>query len=213
MEPEFCSREKLLHYFKRQQNKKPTPEEGILLKGDHICIPPKLCDRSLNELHDMHLGIEKMQHRARPTLYWPGIDMGIVEYVKCCKTCIQHKATQHTQPMIPRDVPEVPWQDLAADFFTFKNKEYLLVADTFGKYPFTFRISTKTADTVTHKFTQLFSQYGTPKRLTTDNGPPFASETFAKFMLNQRVDHITTSPHYPNQIDLLRDKLKPQKYH
>ena len=32
MQPEFCSREKLLHYFKRQQNEKPTPNENVLLK-------------------------------------------------------------------------------------------------------------------------------------------------------------------------------------
>ena len=72
----------------------PLIEEGLLMKGNHICIPPELYDRSLHELHEMHLGIEKMQHRARATVYWPGIDMDIVEYVKRCKTCTQHKATQ-----------------------------------------------------------------------------------------------------------------------
>ena len=117
------------------------------MKGYCICIPPELYDRSLHELHEMHLGIE-MQHRARATLYWPGIDMDIAQYVKRCKTCTQHKVTQHIQPMIPRDVPEAPWQDVAADFFNFKGKEYLLIADTFSKYPFTFRMTTKTADTV-----------------------------------------------------------------
>ena len=74
----------------------------------------------------MHLGIEKMQHRARATIYWPGIDVDIVEYVKCCKTCIQHKATQHIQPTIPRDLPEAPWQDLTANFFTFKKQRVLI---------------------------------------------------------------------------------------
>ena len=44
-----------------------------------MCIPPELYDRSLNELHNMHLGKEKMQHRARSTLYWPGIDADIAE--------------------------------------------------------------------------------------------------------------------------------------
>ena len=167
------------------------------MKGNWICIPPELCDRSLHELHEMHLGIEKMQHRGRATLYWPGIDVDIVEYVKRFKTCTQHKTTQHIQPMISRDVPEVPWQDLAADFFNFKGKEYLLIADTFSKYPFAFRMTTKTADTVIQKFTQLSSQYGNPKSLTTDNEPPFSSEPFAQFMSNQRVEHITSSPHYP----------------
>ena len=121
-------------------------EEGLLMKGNCICIPPELYDSSLHELHKMHLGIEKMQHRARATVYWPGIDADIVEYVNRCKICTQHKATQHIQPMLPRDVTEAPWQDLAADFFNFKGKEYLLIADTFSKYPFAFRMTKKTAE-------------------------------------------------------------------
>ena len=123
-------------------------EEGLLMKGNFICIPPELYDRSLHELHETHFGIEKMAHRARATLYWPGIEVDIAEYVKRCKTCTQHKATQQIQPIIPGDVPEAPWQDLAAYFFNFKGKEYLLIADTFSKYPFTFRMTTKTVDTV-----------------------------------------------------------------
>ena len=111
------------------------------MKGNCIHIPLELYDRSLHELQDTHLGIEKMQHKARATLYWPGIDTA--QYVKRCKTCTQQKTTQHIQPIIPRDVPAAPWQDLAADFFNFKGKEYILVADTFSKYPFTFRMSTK----------------------------------------------------------------------
>ena len=133
-------------------------------------MPPELYDRSLNELHNMQLGIENiLQHRARATLYWPGIDADIVKYVKCCKTCTHDKATQHTLLMIPMDVPEAPWQDLSANLFKFKNKEYLFITDTFSKYPFTFKISTKMADNVIHKFTQLFSQYKTPKYFATDN--------------------------------------------
>ena len=118
------------------------------MKENHICIPPELYDRSLHKLHEMHLGIEKMQHRARATVYWPWIDVDIMEYVKTCKTCTQHKATQYIQPMLPRDVPETPWQDLAAGFINFKGKEYLLIADTFSKYLLAPRMTTKTAETV-----------------------------------------------------------------
>ena len=100
-----------------------------------MCIPPELYNRSLHELHETHLGIEKMQHRARAMMYWHRMNADIIEYVKHCKTCIQNKATQHMQPMIPRDVPDTPWQDLAADFFTYKTNDYLLVADTFSKIP------------------------------------------------------------------------------
>ena len=118
-----------------------------------MCVyPQELYDRSLHELHETHLGMEKMQHRAKATMYRPRLNADIIEYVKCCKTCIQNKATQHMQPMIPRDVPDTPWQDLAADFFTYKEPmTNLLVIDTFSKYPFTYKIHKKTAETVIHK--------------------------------------------------------------
>ena len=113
--------------------------------------------------------------------------------------------------MLPRDVPEAPWQDLTADFFNFKAKEYILIADTFSKYPFAFRMTTKTAEIVIQKFTQLFSQYGNPKSLTTDNGPPFSSEVFAQFMSTQRVEHITSSPHYPKSNGFIERQVKTMK--
>ena len=185
-----------------------TVEDGVLLKGDCMCISPELYDRSLHELHETHLGIEKMQHRARATMYWPGMNADIIEYVKRCKTCIQNKATQHMQPMIPRDVPDTPWQDLAADFFTYKTNDYLLVADTFSKYPFTYKMHKKTAETVIYKLTQLFSQYSMPNTISTDNGPPFNSEPFTKFLIEQRVDHITSSPHYPKSNGFIERQVK-----
>ena len=76
-------------------------EEGLLLKGNRICIPHELHDRFLHDLHEAHQGIEKMQLKARATIYWPGIDADIIEYVKRCNICIQHKAVQPIQPLLP----------------------------------------------------------------------------------------------------------------
>ena len=79
-----------------------------MLKPDRFSCSQKIRLKRDPPVLDMHLGIDKMQHRARVTPYWPGIDMDIAEYIKRRKTCTQHKATQHIQPMIPRDVPEAP---------------------------------------------------------------------------------------------------------
>ena len=51
-----------------------TIEDGVLLKGNRVCIPPELHDRTLYDLDDSHKGIEKMIHIARANMYWPGID-------------------------------------------------------------------------------------------------------------------------------------------
>ena len=72
-----------------------------------------------------------MRHLSKHTVYWPGLDADIADYINCCKTCTQHKAKQAVQPMLHRDVPDSPWQELAADFFTHNHKEYLVIVDTF----------------------------------------------------------------------------------
>ena len=69
-------------------------ENGLLIKGERICIPPELYERILHDLHEGHKGIEKMQHLTCDRIYWQGMDVDITEYVKNCKICTRHKATQ-----------------------------------------------------------------------------------------------------------------------
>ena len=79
--------------------------------------------------------------------------------------------------MLHRDVSDSPWQDLAADFLTYNQKEYFLIADTFSKYLFIYQTSFKSAESIIKKLQNLISQYGPLKRFFSDNGPPFSSET------------------------------------
>ena len=187
-----------------------TVENGILLKGDRVCITPELYERMLSHLPGNHRGIEKMRHLSQNTVYLPGLDAKIANNVNHCKTCTQHKAKQAVQPMLPRDVPDSPWQDLAADFFTYNHKEYPLIADTFSKYPFIYQTS-KTAEYIIKKLQNLISQYGPPKKFFSDNGPPFSSEAFQKILASQYIDHITSSPHYPKSNGFIERQIKTIK--
>ena len=112
-----------------------TIEEGVLLKDNRVCIPPELYDRTPYDLHDSHQGIEKMTHTAKANMYWPGIDADIADYVKRCTICAKYKASQTVQSMLHCDIPDRPSQELAADYFIHKGKDYLLTVDTFSKYP------------------------------------------------------------------------------
>ena len=158
-----------------------TIEEGVLLKGNRVCIPPELHDRTLYELNDSHKGIEKMTHIARSNVYWPSIDTDIADYDKHCTICAKHKVSQAVQPMLPHDIPDRPWQELATDYFTHFGKDYLLVAYPFSEYPFIFRVHSKTPSSISQCLQDLFLQYGTPQCFFSDNGPPFSSEPFFKF--------------------------------
>ena len=146
----------------------------------------------LSDIHFNHRGTENV-HLSQTTIYWPGIDTNIADYVNCCKICTQHKAKQAIQPMLPRDVPDFLWQDQEADFFTYNHKEYFLIIDTFSKHPFVYQTSSNLHSFI-RKLQNLISQYGPPKRFFSDSVPPFSSEALEKLLLLQYIDH-TTSPY------------------
>ena len=49
-----------------------------------------------------------MQAQARESVYWPGIDADIADYVSQCTIYTKHKASLPTLPMLPRDIPDGP---------------------------------------------------------------------------------------------------------
>ena len=97
--------------------------------------------------------------------------------------------------MIPRDIPEGSWQDLAADFFHYNNTKYILITDTFSKYPFLYKVSSKAAEPVTK-----ISQYGPPK-------------AFSQFLSKEHIELITSSPLYPRSNGFIECQIKTIKQH
>ena len=71
----------------------------------------------LYDLHDSYQGVE-MTYLARTCVYWPGISVDVGDYVRHCTIHARHKASQTVQPMLFCDIPDGPWQELAADYFT-----------------------------------------------------------------------------------------------
>ena len=170
---------------------------GLLLKGTRVCIPPELLKRTLADLHGAHQGVDRMQAQAREAVYWPCIDSDISNYVSWCTICTKHKASPSAQPMLPRDIPDGPWQDITADYMTFKSHEYLIICDMFSKYPFVFKVMSKSAQSLCLHLLELILQYGPPLSLSTDNGPPFASDELIEFLTCHCITHHTSSPHFP----------------
>ena len=59
-----------------------------------------------------------------------------------------------------------------------------------------------TAKHVASHFSEVFGEYGWQDTLLTDNGPCYASHEFKQVMLDMSVNHITSSPHYPQSNGL-----------
>ena len=94
----------LAHHFWSLRDKL-TIEDGVLSKGNRVCIPPEIHDMTLCDLHDSHQGIEKMIHITRSNVYWPGNDTDIADYIRRCTICAKYKASQTSSPCYCKTYP------------------------------------------------------------------------------------------------------------
>ena len=86
----------------------------------------------LDRLHDAHQGITKCRERAKTSVWWPGLSQQLKEVVKKCPTCIKERIDP-AEPVILSELPDRPWQKVAADLFVLRRHPYLLVIDYFSR--------------------------------------------------------------------------------
>ena len=176
-----------------------TVEDGLILRGEALIIPPMEREKVLQSIHEGHMGISKCQYRARNCVYWPGINQDIRRLIEACPTCQRHRPQEPRQPLQPTPAPERPWQHLGADFFHFDGSEYLVVMDYYSKMPIVRKIPASQCNAAKTIATlkDLFAEQGIPESLRTDNGPQFANALFTEFATDWKFDHNTSSPRNP----------------
>ena len=59
-------------------------------------------------------------------------------------------------------------------------------------------MTSTTADNTIATLRHVFSAFGLPEQLVTDNGPQFVSREFADFMQGNGIKHIRTAPYHPS---------------
>ena len=173
-----------------------TVADGLLLHGSRLVIPQSLRHQVLEQLHTGHLGITKCRDRAKQSVWWPGLSTQLADFVSKCQICVRDKGTS-TEPLISTDVPELPWQRVAADFMKFNGSQYLVLVDYYSRFVELARMSSTTATSVILQFKSIFARHGFPDALVTDNGPPFNSSDFAAWLDSHGVHHYTSSPGHP----------------
>ena len=151
----------------------------------------------LDKIHQGHLGISKCRERAKQSVWWPGLSNQIQYMVQSCRTCANHQVNR-PEPLSPTLFPERPWQTLAIDFSKCKNVDYLLVVDYFSRYVEVCALHrNKTAIEVCKSKKSIFSRYGIPEKVKSDNGPPFNSAEYLHFTNEWGFEVNHSSPKYP----------------
>jgi len=109
--------------------------KNLLFMGDRLIVSAAKGSSVLKPIHEGHLGIQKCKARARLYVYLPNINSDIEMTIKSCSVCNRHGNNTQKEPMIPHQLPDRPWEEVNADYFTLHTQDYLLVIDYYSKYP------------------------------------------------------------------------------
>ena len=88
-------------------------------------------------------------------------------------------------------------ETIGTDLFELEKKHCLLVVDYFSRFPEVILLKSTTSTAVITALKSIFSRYGIPEEVRSDNGPQYSSMEFAKFASTYGFNHITSSPLYP----------------
>ncbi|XP_037794447.1 uncharacterized protein K02A2.6-like [Penaeus monodon] len=166
----------------------------------------------LDRIHEGHQGITKCQLRAKDSVYWTSINKDIEEIVQQCPTCQETSRSQTKETLIPHELPTQPWQYVGTDLFHYGENDYLIVADYYSKFPIIRKMPIHVTSTAVIKaLKNLFSEYGVPERVYSDNGRQYSSKEFVKFASNWEFEHITSSPHYPQSNGFIERTVQTVK--
>eukprot|EP00079_Xenopus_tropicalis_P035717 XP_017949488.1 PREDICTED: uncharacterized protein K02A2.6-like [Xenopus tropicalis] len=191
--PNYSS-DKILNFEKRDEL---SIDQGCLLWGIRVVIPPKYRHRLLHELHEGHPGVNRMKARARGYLWWPGLDQDIEIFVSQCTACASVQNQPPTAPLHPWTWATSPWERIHIDYAEINQQTFLVVIDSYSKWLEVLPTKTSTSEKTITLLRNLFASYGLPKELVSDNGPQFTSQEFQYFLKQNGIRHKLTPPYHP----------------
>ena len=186
-------------------------QDGLIFKGMRVLIPKSLRRSMLQRIHSSHLGTNAALSRARECIYWPGMSNQLKNYIESCEVCRTFDKKQPKEPMMIREIPERPWQKVAADIFSFGTRQYLILVDYYSDYFEIDSLQSTTSKTIIDRLKVQFARHGIPEELITDNGPQFTSEEFKRFKRDWDFEHRTSSPYHSQSNGKAESAVKEAK--
>ena len=144
-----------------------------------------------------------MKALARSYLWWPKIDEDIERKVKRCEICQSTRCLPARAPLHPWEWPTRPWSRLHLDYAgPFLGRMFLIVIDSHSKWLEVLPVRAATSEETIEKLRRLFSTFGIPDKIVSDNGSVFTSGEFETFLKNNGIVHIRISPYHPSSNGL-----------
>ncbi|RWR98418.1 hypothetical protein B4U79_06029, partial [Dinothrombium tinctorium] len=187
-----------------QKSLQLTEYDEIILRNHKIVMPTKLRERTLKLAHEGHQGIVRTKQRLRTKVWWPNIEKDVEKLISVCLPCQASYNKQQAVSITPTLLPNGPWEELAIDICgPMPSGDYILVlVDYFSRWPETKITKSITTSTVINWLEEIFTRFGYPKTITSDNGRQFVSDEFKSYLKRWGIAQKLT-PFWPQANGLV----------
>lgn len=192
-------------------------DDGLLLRyipqvddvnsSFRMFIPRSLRKDFIRYFHDTalagHSSASKPYDKLCQFATWPAMCKDVVCHARSCLVCQQVKLRGGLPPGLMQPVlSKSPWQIVACDIMghsrhTPRGNRYLLVVtDHLTKWVELIPLPVLTSHRIWNCLLNVFSQFGFPPQLITDNATYFTGHTFVKKCSALGIKHRNTSPYH-----------------
>ena len=189
-------------------------EEPILYRhcADQVirrCVPEDEMHSILNHCHTLscggHFGGQRTAAKVLQSgFYWPSLFKDAHQFVSTCDKCqrmgnISRKDEPPMHPILEVELFDLWGIDFMGPFPASYNNLYILLAvDYVSKWVEAIPTRTNDAKVVAHFLrSNIFSRFGTPRALITDNGTHFCNKVIDKVLQKYGVRHRTSLAYHP----------------
>ncbi|UYV73812.1 K02A2.6-like, partial [Cordylochernes scorpioides] len=188
-----------------------TVDGECLVWGMRVVIPPSLRIKMLNCLHETHSGMNKMKAVARSHFWWPNLDTQIEFLVNKCRSCQQSQDGPNKGKWQPWRWSTRPWQRIHIDFANKENINLLIVVDSHSKWIEAIPMRETTTRKTIEQLRRLFSSYGLPEELVSDNGPQFTGSEMKGFLEGNGIKQTLIPAYHPQSNGLAERAVRTIK--
>ena len=158
---------------------------------------------NLEQLHSglCHPGVTRFLHYVR-SKNLPFSTEDVKKLCSSCSVCAELKPRFFRKEEGTLIHSTAPMQRLSLDFkgplpSSSRNTYILTIIDEFSRFPFAIPCPNMTAASVIKCLDSLFSMFGTPDSVHSDNGPAFISKELRDYLLQRGISHSKSSIYHP----------------
>ena len=153
-------------------------EEGLIFREQRLVLPASLQKKVVKLGHNLgHLSKTKTKQLLRDEYGFPLMNSVIDAAINQCYECQVATEEKREEPIKVTNILSHPWDTVSIDHGgPYPDSHYnLVLIDKRTRYPVVEAVPSTNFKVNGERLKHIFATYGNPKRIESDNGPPFSS--------------------------------------